>query len=322
MKKTLLITTAAAFVFVPAIYILISEGGLKPLIRSDYARLEAKPNSLKIKVGEGERIESKFELKNTGSGKALVNFYKTEEATEKTEPDADIIEKLISRKKQGDLATAEDLKKSADFSGASWILIFPYYAVVEQDGMIEVKLTIDAKDLAVGVHHCNLIALGVQKEELKVIPIEVTVLESSRLKVSKVEIDDGFSEDTTGNQNHVAGSGEKVALVASLTNEGGMTAKNITARLSFDDASVRNFGDGIAKIPSVDSGQTEKVRIVFEVGKEFSSEIPPSGVLEISDGSGKKWSDNFYLGEEGAFEYPAGLNEQENNSFEPPNLNP
>lgn len=299
-----------------AIFYLFFENSFRIQSGSSFTRLEAKPRAIQIEAGEGERVKAEFDLKNTGKSRALINIYKTEESTFQINEDDGKIEKLLSRKNLAEAATEEDLKKAADFSGAPWVVYSPYYAILEPGESLPVRLSFDTTNLSVGDHATQIIIIGTRKEELKIIPVELVVRKAPKLKVSKIEIDDGFSEDTTGDQNHVAGPGEKVALAASITNEGGMTAKDIVALLSFEDPLIKNFGDGTAKISSIESGQTEKVRFIFEVGTEFSSEFPPSAVLEMSDGSGKKWSDNFYLGEEGSFKYPTGLMEEETKSPE------
>ncbi len=272
------------------------------------AQLRAQPAELHLSVEEGGRGTAEIMLTNDSDVPAYVNVYKTEarNAANNNEVDLNgyVAYKIAIVAEPRDL---EDLKKAALFTGAPWLKPFPYCQIINPQSPETISVTIEAKDLQVGRYYAELIGLGKSQDEAVIIPVTIEVRSCARIKVTGLEIDDGASVDTAGNNNKAANPGERVAVLIRLTNQGQSTASGLSVALISEDPAVQVLDIAPKVIPSMASGSSVAARFMVELSKEADGSVPPAVKLHVSDSDGRTWSDNFYLGQDGAFAYPLGL---------------
>ncbi|PIU42110.1 MAG: hypothetical protein COS99_01795 [Candidatus Omnitrophica bacterium CG07_land_8_20_14_0_80_42_15] len=271
------------------------------------ARLRTEPSEVEIEVEEGGRKSSEFTLINDGPGKVLFNIYKVDKADTPAEIDQ-AVEQLIAYKKDKlpEKPAEEDLEKTGLFRGAPWLIQFPYYGILGPGETLDVKLAAVASNLEIGSNSTNLIILGLNKEEIAVVPVHVEVKAAPRIRFADIKVDDGVTPGTKGNLDNVAGPGEKVAFTVYLDNQGNGKAKGLTVTATADNASVTVL-EGEAKLDFVEAKGRFNARFLIDVSDDAITTSPPSVTLTIKDSEGREWTENFYVGEPGKFDYPTGL---------------
>jgi hypothetical protein len=273
--------------------------------------LVAEPKEIKAKVEEGQSAKAELILTNDGTKESSVNIYKSnqagsgEEASKEIEEMLDYKKEVFSKEKE-----ADKLPKAALFTGTPWLMQYPWYCVLEPGESKTIQLTFAAKNLETGEYKANLYALGQSKQESLIIPVLLEVIGAPRIKLTKIEIDDGFSAGTKGNSNNVANAGEIVALNLDFENQGDAPAEDLTMEAMPLEPSVKILNEGVIKLPYAGAKGKFSQRFLIEVSSQANPDFPPSLKITITDRDGKKWTESFYVGEPGKFEYPTGALEK------------
>lgn len=275
------------------------------------AQLWTATSEVNLETEEGGKAEKEFILSNNGNADALFNIYKLDGG--RSAENDDMAKKLIDYKLSNfsPEPVIEDLAKVATLGGAPWLIVFPYYGVLKAGQSEKVRLSVNARDLKLGEYQASLLILGASKDEQVAVPVFLTVKGAPKIRMVKLEVQDDLSSDTQGNSNQVANPNEKVALTVYLKNEGMTEAKGLTLKLTTDNPALNILAQGTAKIDSLPADDTGEARFLIEVSDKANPVIPPTAYLTITDSKGRNWVENFYLGEEGKFEYPTGLLREE-----------
>lgn len=282
-----------------------SEGSAKAQEEIKHAGLAAEPEEINIEVENGQTAKAKFQLKNNGTKPVLINIYKARD----DESEYEQLEDFIKYKKGvfSDPSLKGDLAKAALFSGVPWLKQFPCYCVLEVNESRNIELTVVAGELDVKEYNTYLFIVGEGKRENLILPVNVEVKAAPKIKLIRLEVDDGFSADTRGNLDNTANPGERVVLTMIFENTGSAEAEDLTMKISSDESCVHVLDSGLVGSPYAEAKGRFSAKAVIEVSKSSYFSTPPGMNLEITDRKGRKWAESFYLGEEGKFEYPTGL---------------
>lgn len=261
----------------------------------------AKPPEIKIEVEEGARAKGSFQLINPRDHALTFNIYKLSEDNSDIEAEVD---SLISYKKEQLSKDGKGLDKAVLFTGAPWLIQFPLSGSVEAKKSASVQLTIDARALEAGERKTALVVLGSGEEEVLLVPVYAEVKKAPKIKLTRIEIDDGFSAGTKGNSNKAANPGEIVSLTMYFQNTGGAPAAGASVELSpiYQDASILN--NGAIPIGYLAPQAETQARVLVKVNENSSSSVPPALEVTITDGDARHWAESVYAGEPGSFQYP------------------
>ena len=302
VRVTLTVSFLASFLFTTA-----SSGLAQQQAQRAKAHFKGGRAEVVIEVDEGGRAETSFLLENKGLGKGYFNIYKLKENEQPLAATGTLA--AYKAAKVGQQPTEAKLKQAGLFTGAPWLMQFPYAGVMEPGTAQKVKVSVntDVESLAPGEHRANLVVVGLDGSETLVMPVRVKVRPAPVLKFDRIEVDDGFSSDTSGNRNHVAEPKEIVAFIVHLKNKGSIKAERLASRVTSLYGDVKSLDQLGVRTPSVAASEEEGLRFLIEVKPEANKKYPPAVVVDTTDSRGRTWSENFYVGEPGKFEYPTGL---------------
>lgn len=275
-------------------------------------------SQIAIEVDEGEKTSADITVENRSGDDALVNLYKTnnpyptDNPTEVLKRDM-LVEGLLNYKKNkiGAEAKITDLAKANLVTGVSWLALSPFFDEIKSKQKSSFKLNLTAEDLAPGDYQTNLLILGKDREQSLIVPVNLKVKPAAKIRFASLEIMDGASSKTSGNADHVATAGEKIILNLKLNNSGQADGHNLSLILNPLDASTQILGSNTAEISSLAAGQETTVSFLIQISNQADLTFPPTMEMVIKDGSGKERRDNFYLGEEGKFNYPTGAKKKQ-----------
>jgi len=275
-----------------------------PLESNEPSLLYVEPSSLSIEIKEGELKEMELLIGSRKSSEVMFNIYKYKENEDQT-IDEFIADKLAEISSSPSI---DEIIERSSASGAPWLSIYPLYgSLTSSNNTTQFRLTINASYLKAGQYTTNLIVLGTSVEEKAVIPVVVNVRGTPRISLESIKIDDGFSSGTKGNRNNVADPGELINLKVFLTNYGSKEGRDLKVQITSDDLEIAKIkSNDIVSISSIDKKAQASVQFLIEISQSANSSIPPTVSLVTSDIEGNEWYENFYLGEEGKFEYPTG----------------
>jgi len=277
--------------------------------------IAANPSAILIEVNEGETAETEIAIINNDQKDVYLNFYKSDnpnldvklsEIFEKDLNSKVLLEYKASLvKKYGD-NNKNIMKKSVVATGASWLAPSPLYKSIKAKQADTIKLVFNAVDLEPGDYKTFLLIVGQKSEESLTIPIKMKVKQSSKVRVSNIEIIDGTSGQVAGNNNEIVETGESVELKITLENSGNFDANNISFALSSEDNSVNFISSKVISGQSIVKKSSITISYILQVTSELENNVPPTMELTIS-GYREDVIENFYLGEEDKITYPTGL---------------
>jgi hypothetical protein len=263
------------------------------------AILTIEPMELVAVIPEGEHQKLSFLIRNSGTADALLNFYKSQ-ADASPEHISQRIEDVL-RYKVTSLSgvhepSGELLTRASLYSGANWLIMYPMQAVIKAQDSLSVDLTVDTKELSVGEHTAGVIAVGISREEIAVLPLRIQVVSAPRLRISNVQV---FGV--------TAKNKDLLKSVLTVRNNGGADAQDISIRFSSDDPRLRFLGATSFDISRISAGGEERVAVqAYSIAGLFAA-IPPTVRVVMTDAGKKVWQEEFYLGVEGKIHYPTGL---------------
>lgn len=237
------------------------------------SNLISRPNIVNISVEEGKKAKADFTLDNKSGGRWAFDTYK-------------------------------DRSRKSHFTGAPWLIVFPSSDTLNPNTSKKITLRADAKNLKPGSYDTEVLFSGTSDEIPVAVPVRVIVKPAPVIRVVKVEIDDS-PPDANIEPNHVINPGETAFITLYIENAGSLPANDLTLRLASEDPSLSIF-DETASVPSLGAGDEASVVFSVAVGEDGHPSIPPVATLTTTDKKGRTWEDNFYLGEEGQFDYPMG----------------
>lgn len=273
--------------------------------KAGYCRIGVKPQKLHIELEEGARAQAVAEIMNQGEALCALTLYKSDEEAG-LGPERELA-KLVEYKRNVLLGEGKPAAKALRFSGVPWINGYPPYFTLASGVAQKVEVTVDGRGLKEGFYLIYLFAVGKEERESLSIPVEVVVKPAPRIRLIKLSLDDGFSAETSGNKNRVGNPGERIGIAVTLKNEGNAGAEDVALVLRPDDPAAATALYERAESASVQPQEEFTVSFIVDIAPGAHPQIPPSATLSLSDKYGRRWSENFYLGETGNFPYPTGL---------------
>lgn len=286
-------------------------------LKSEGSYLATDLGNVPLTIEEGGRIKNTFKLANNGAKPISIAIYKSEFGLTKSEAEAEL-EKLLYYKNNPQTINkgSHEVLQTSVFFGAPELMLFPQYADLAPGEEKEIALTINAKQLDSDKDYTGyLYAVGTNKEDSLIIPINILPQPAPKISLANIAVDDGLSADTQGNTDNVANPNETVAVTVTLENKGNAPAQELSVGVSSSDTTASILGGGAINIPSIEPHSQVPVRILMKISADAHPVFPPTLYLVITDSQGRKWQENFYVGEEGKFQYPTGL-KTENTSNE------
>lgn len=201
-------------------------------------------------------------------------------------------------------------RRAVDLTEAQWLALRPEELELPAAAAGVVTVVVNSSTLSAKESQAELLLIGQDRAELVVVPVSVRLKDAPNVRLAAYRISDQSGPETSGNANRVANPNETVMLEVDLKNYGSAAASALGLELSSDDQAVEIIGQTKIELNRLPQGEQASAQFLISIAASADPVIPPTVYLTISDQQGRQWFENFYLGEDGAFEYPTGLLDQ------------
>lgn len=187
-----------------------------------------------------------------------------------------------------------------------WLAVLPRSITIGNGESKKVRVIAMAQQLDTTETMAQVLFQGSELEQQHGVLVFLKVKEAPVVKLSGYTVNDGAGANTVGNSNKVANAGERIELSVNLSNYGNDGAEKLEIKIHSDDPAVKFVGDTTLYADLLNKKEAHTVTFLIDIGQEAHPEIPPTVYLTTTDSKGRQWFENFYLGEDGAFQYPTG----------------
>lgn len=241
------------------------------------AFLEINPKQLTIEVEYGQSYSTELSVKNISGSSASITA-----------------------------RPAAGLPPLSEIPPPHWLAVLPRSITIGNGESKKVRVVAMAQQLDTTETMAQVLFQGSEPEQLHGVLVFLKVKEAPVVKLSGYTVNDGAGANTVGNSNKVANPGERIELGVNLSNYGNDGAEKLEIKIHSDDAAVKFVGDTTLYVDLLQKKEAHAVTFLIDIGQEAHPEIPPTVYLTTTDSKGRQWFENFYLGEDGAFQYPTG----------------